>query len=105
MNDTRTHVVYVKDGLVRTSFGRQILFDTTDCLRVNQSSCLPPQNNIYGYTRHGLDALFNRYWEIIRLDLAGGGLEPSFNAPEFEFVQSAYPDVEGGEPGKSQRKM
>ena len=97
VNDTRPHLIFVKEGLVKTAFGKQILFETTECLRVNQSSCLTPDNRLYGYMHHGLDALFNRYWEVIRVDLSDGGLAPWFDAPEFEYIDQAAPDVEGGE--------
>lgn len=97
MNDTRAHVVNVKEGLVKNAFGKQILFETTSCLRLNQSSCFPPSHRLYGYTTHGLDALFNRFYEVLRVDLSDGGLAPWFNSAEFEYVDQTYPDFEGGE--------
>ena len=58
---------------------------------------MAPDNVLYGYTRHGLDALFNRFFEVMRIDLSDGGLAPWFNSPEFGFVDQCYPDIEGGE--------
>lgn len=97
VNDTSAQVVNVKEGLVKNAFGRQILFETTSCLRLNQSSCFPPSSRLYSYTTHGLDALFNRFYEVLRIDLSDGGLAPWFNSAEFEFVDQTYPDFEGGE--------
>lgn len=80
-----------------TEYGKDILFKTTSCMRLNQSSCLDPQHRLYGYTRHGLDAMFNRFFEVIRTDLSDGGLSPWFDSAEFEYIDQTYPDVEGGE--------
>lgn len=44
--------------------GAYILFDTTDCLCLNQTECKPYTSHLYDYTHHGLDRMLKKYFEI-----------------------------------------
>ncbi|KAL6759215.1 hypothetical protein V8C86DRAFT_1351729 [Haematococcus lacustris] len=90
--------VLAKQGVVYSGGqGVDILYFTTQCLRVNASSCMGPEDPFYKWTNNGLDRLMRRYFELWETMInSTNGPVPNITGPEYEFMWRAKPDMEDG---------
>ncbi|KAJ9519310.1 hypothetical protein QJQ45_023113, partial [Haematococcus lacustris] len=90
--------VLAKQGVVYSGGqGVDILYFTTQCLRVNASSCMGPEDPFYKWTHNGLDRLMRRYFELWESMInSTNGPVPNITGPEYEFMWRAKPDAQDG---------
>ncbi|KAJ9519258.1 hypothetical protein QJQ45_017921, partial [Haematococcus lacustris] len=90
--------VLAKQGVVYSGGqGVDILYFTTQCLRVNASSCMGPNDPFYKWTNNGLDRLMRRYFELWETMInSTNGPVPNITGPEYEFMWRAKLDMEDG---------
>ncbi|GAX73349.1 hypothetical protein CEUSTIGMA_g802.t1 [Chlamydomonas eustigma] len=95
--ETSPHYRLATQGAITTgTAGSFILFQTTQCLRLNQSSCLLPNNTLYQDTVNGLDRLIKTHIQTINSMFLMTGQNPTTTGNAFYTVWMLRGDVQGG---------
>ncbi|GAX73357.1 hypothetical protein CEUSTIGMA_g810.t1 [Chlamydomonas eustigma] len=94
---TSPHYTLATEGVADAGgMGKQILYQTTACLRTNISTCLLHNSTLYQDATNGFDRLIKVSIQSMKDTLTMNASFPTLNQPDFYTMWNLRPDVKGG---------